>query len=62
MKFIFSIKKPFLKAEIADRLTAMLNINLKQLCGERARELKVENKEKYGWKPQEMLILLTGSV
>merc|ERR1711937_87290 len=54
-----SIKKPFLKAEIADRLTAMLNINLKQLCGERARELKVENKEKYGWKPQEMLILLT---
>ena len=40
----------------------MLNINLKQLCGERARELKVENKEKYGWKPQEMLFLLTGSV
>ena len=54
-----SIKKPFLKPEIADRLTAMLNINLKQLCGERARELKVENKEKYGWKPHEMLKLLT---
>lgn len=54
-----SIKKPFLKPEIADRLTAMLNINLKQLCGERARELKVENKEKYGWKPHEMLMLLT---
>ena len=37
----------------------MLNINLKQLCGERARELKVEKKEKYGWKPHEMLKLLT---
>ena len=57
--FTKSIKKPFLKPEIADRLTAMLNINLKQLCGERARELKVENREKYGWKPHEMLKLLT---
>jgi len=54
-----SIKKPFLKPEIADRLTAMLNINLKQLCGERARELKVEKKEKYGWEPKKLLKLLT---
>ena len=50
-----NIKKPFLKPEVADRLTAMLNINLKQLCGSHQREVKVENREKYGWRPSEML-------
>ena len=54
-----NIKKPFLKPEVADRLTAMLNINLKQLCGGHSREVKVENKEKYGWRPHDMLKSLT---
>ena len=27
------IKEPFLRPELADRLAAMLNYNLKQLCG-----------------------------
>ncbi|CAG5104449.1 Oidioi.mRNA.OKI2018_I69.chr1.g1259.t1.cds [Oikopleura dioica] len=52
------IQKPFLKPELADRLVAMLNINLKQLSGAKARELKVENKQKYNWKPEQMLFLL----
>ncbi|CBY43786.1 unnamed protein product [Oikopleura dioica] len=52
------IQKPFLKPELADRLVAMLNINLKQLSGAKARELKVENKQKYTWKPEQMLYLL----
>ena len=50
-----NIKKPFLKPEVADRLTAMLNINLKQLCSKDRMQLKVDNKEKYGWKPQSLL-------
>ena len=48
-----------MKPEVADRLTAMLNINLKQLCGENRRDVKVDNKEKYGWKPEHMLKSLT---
>ena len=56
------IQKPFLKPELADRLVAMLNINLKQLSGAKARELKVENKQKYNWKPEQMLFLLAGAL
>ena len=44
-----------MKPEVADRLTAMLNINLKQLCSKDRMQLKVDNKEKYGWKPQSLL-------
>jgi hypothetical protein len=38
--FLFSqdIKEPFLRQELVDRLSAMLNFNLKQLCGSKCKE------------------------
>lgn len=53
------IRKPFLKPELADRLAAMLNFNLRQLCGPKCKNLKVKNPEKYGWEPKELLNRLT---
>jgi len=50
-----SIVEPFLKPELVDRLAAMLNFNLQQLCGPKCSELKVKNAIQYGWKPKEML-------
>lgn len=35
------IREPFLRPELADRLCAMLNFNLKQLCGPKCKNLKV---------------------
>ncbi|XP_038076555.1 ubiquitin conjugation factor E4 B-like [Patiria miniata] len=49
------IKKPFLRPELCDRLAAMLNFNLQQLCGPKCSDLKVENREKYGFQPRRML-------
>ena len=37
-----SIKEPFFKPEIVDRLATMLNFNLQQLCGPKCKDLKVE--------------------
>ena len=45
--------------ELGDRLTAMLNFNLEQLCGPKCRELKVKNPDKYGWEPKKLLNVLT---
>jgi len=45
--------------ELADRLAAMLNFNLRQLCGSKCKNLKVKNPEKYGWEPKKILNLLT---
>ncbi|XP_048766609.1 ubiquitin conjugation factor E4 B-like [Ostrea edulis] len=53
------IRKPFLKPELTDRLAAMLNFNLQQLCGSKCKNLKVKNPEKYGWEPKELLNRLT---
>ncbi|XP_071945537.1 ubiquitin conjugation factor E4 B-like [Antedon mediterranea] len=53
------IKSPFLRPELVARLAAMLNFNLQQLCGPKCKNLKVENKEKYGFDPRKMLIQLT---
>ena len=36
------IKEPFLRPELVDRLAAMLNYNLKQLCGSKCKNLKVK--------------------
>ena len=36
-----SIKEPFFKPEIVDRLATMLNFNLQQLCGPKCKDLKV---------------------
>uniref|UniRef100_A0A6A7FU80 Ubiquitin conjugation factor E4 B n=2 Tax=Hirondellea gigas TaxID=1518452 RepID=A0A6A7FU80_9CRUS len=49
------IPKPFVRPEIGDRLAAMINFNLTQLAGQKCRDLKVRNPEKYGWEPKKML-------
>ncbi|GAB6019792.1 Ubiquitin conjugation factor E4 B [Chamberlinius hualienensis] len=49
------IKEPFLRPELSARLAAMLNFNLKQLCGSKCKNLKVKNAEKYCWDPRRML-------
>ncbi|XP_059145993.1 ubiquitin conjugation factor E4 B-like isoform X2 [Physella acuta] len=53
------IVEPFLVPELADRLTAMLNFNLQQLCGPKCKNLKVKTPEKYGWEPKKLLNILT---
>ncbi|XP_030843161.1 ubiquitin conjugation factor E4 B isoform X2 [Strongylocentrotus purpuratus] len=53
------IKKPFLRPELCSRLAVMLNSNLQQLCGPRCNDLRVENREKYGFEPRKMLDQLT---
>ncbi|CAG2164009.1 unnamed protein product [Oppiella nova] len=54
-----SIRDPFMKPELVDRLAAMLNSNLQQLCGPKCNALKVANPEKYGWDPKHLLNQLT---
>jgi len=49
------IQEPFLRPELADRLAAMLNYNLKQLCGNKCKNLKVRQPEKYNWDPKWLL-------
>ncbi|GLV34489.1 Ubiquitination factor E4B [Carabus blaptoides fortunei] len=49
------IKEPFLRPELVDRLSSMLNFNLQQLCGPKCKNLKVHNPEKYGWEPRRLL-------
>jgi len=49
------IQEPFLRPELVDRLSAMLNFNLTQLCGSKCKNLKVKNPEKYGWEPRRLL-------
>jgi Ubiquitin elongating factor core len=41
------IKEPFLKEELVDRLSSMLNFNLQQLCGPKCRDLRVRNPARY---------------
>lgn len=40
------IKEPFLRKELVDRLSSMLNYNLQQLCGPRYSELRVRNPQR----------------
>lgn len=49
------IQDQFLIPQLADRLAAMLNFNLQQLCGPKCNNLKVRNPEKYSWKPKVLL-------
>ena len=44
---------------LGDRLAAMLNFNLQQLCGPKCSNLKVRHPEKYGWEPKKLLNQLT---
>lgn len=49
------IQEPFLRPELIDRLSSMLNYNLHQLCGPKCNNLKVRNPTKYGWEPRRLL-------
>ncbi|XP_057335851.1 ubiquitin conjugation factor E4 B [Microplitis mediator] len=49
------ITEPFLRPELVGRLSAMLNFNLKQLCGPKCKDLKVKKPTKYGWEPRTLL-------
>ncbi|XP_055375638.1 ubiquitin conjugation factor E4 B [Condylostylus longicornis] len=49
------IKEPFMRSELVDRLSSMLNFNLQQLCGPKCNDLKVRNPAKYGWDPRRLL-------
>lgn len=49
------IKEPFLRPELVNRLSAMLNFNLQQLCGPKCKHLKVKTPLKYGWDPRKLL-------
>lgn len=49
------IKEPFLRPELIDRLSSMLNFNLRQLCGPKCNDLKVDHQQKYGWEPKRLL-------
>lgn len=49
------IKEPFLRPELVDRLSSMLNYNLNQLCGPKYNNLKVREPQKYGWEPRRLL-------
>jgi ubiquitin conjugation factor E4 B len=47
-----------LNKELIDRLAAMLNFNLSQLCGQRCINLKVKNPKDYNFEPKKLLELL----
>ncbi|TIB05941.1 hypothetical protein E3P96_00778 [Wallemia ichthyophaga] len=53
--FTSEAKAAFMAPEIVDRLAAMLCYNLDALAGPRCQELKVNNPEKYGWRPRQLL-------
>ncbi|CAL8077456.1 unnamed protein product [Calicophoron daubneyi] len=58
--FTSDIQEPFLRPEIVDKLAAMLDFNLIQLCGPKCNSLKVRHPESYGWAPKTLLAQLVG--
>ncbi|KAK2710160.1 hypothetical protein QYM36_013732 [Artemia franciscana] len=53
------IREPFMRPELVDRLSAMLNHNLKQLTSPECKNLKVKKADQYGWDPKRLLSNLT---
>src|SRR6185295_13193162 len=53
--FTKALLKPFTMPEIVQRLASMLNYNLATLAGPKCGNLKVENAEKYHFRPRELL-------
>lgn len=49
------VRRIFLRDEMVNRLTEMLNYLLVRLCGQRCRDLKVSEAEKVSWKPRQLL-------
>lgn len=54
-EFTAEATAPFMSPELVDRLAAMLNYNLDVLAGPKCANLNVENREKYRFKPRELL-------
>lgn len=54
--FTSTVPSAFVCPELVDRFAAMLDYNLDALVGPKCRDLKVENPEKYSWKPRELLM------
>ncbi|KHJ41646.1 hypothetical protein D918_08293 [Trichuris suis] len=53
------VTEPFLTGELGDRLAAMLNYNLKQLCGPTSQRLRVKDPKRYTWEPRSLINELT---
>uniref|UniRef100_A0A5S6QIK5 Ubiquitin conjugation factor E4 B n=1 Tax=Trichuris muris TaxID=70415 RepID=A0A5S6QIK5_TRIMR len=53
------VTEPFLTGELGDRLAAMLNYNLKQLCGPASQRLRVKDPKRYTWEPRNLINELT---
>lgn len=53
--FTAETKRPFMEPEIVDRLAAMLDYNLEALAGTRTSEINVKDKEKYHFRPKQLL-------
>lgn len=53
--FTSTVPSAFVCPELVDRFAAMLDYNLDALVGPKCGDLKVENPEKYSWKPRELL-------
>eukprot|EP00898_Chlorokybus_atmophyticus_P007588 jgi/Chlat1/7830/Chrsp66S00575 len=52
------ITAPFLLPEMVDRVAEMLNYFLLQLAGPQRRDLKVQDPEKYNFRPKELLAMI----
>lgn len=52
------ILNPFMRPELADRVAAMLNYVLMLIAGPKCIELKVNDPDKYAFKPKELLALV----
>ncbi|SPO03316.1 related to ubiquitin fusion degradation protein 2 [Cephalotrichum gorgonifer] len=53
--FTKALRDAFTMPEIVQRLASMLNYNVETLAGPKARELKVDNPEKYHFRPASLL-------
>lgn len=53
--FTDALAGPFTMPEVVQRLADMLDYNLDAMVGPRRRNLRVDNPEQYGWRPQELL-------
>jgi len=49
------VRQPFLRPELLDRLTNMLNYFLVALCGPRCENLVVQERHRYEWEPRQLL-------
>ncbi|KAG8527920.1 uncharacterized protein KY384_006836 [Bacidia gigantensis] len=53
--FTEALAESFTKPEIVQRLADMLDYNLDVMVGPKANNLKVKNRQEYGWEPKQLL-------